>query len=304
MSDLIITGTVMGIAKEAWIQDLKLFSSTLITVMNNWANDTFHTNGTWKTENHHLLKKSFGEVRQALFAMENDIHNLSVCYNQLLYTVHDEKLKNGRRSLFLNNLVEFYFTNIRSVYDHMSIFPRIVCPERFLKQGFLKLSSLNDFIKLSKNHKHANEALGPGIIWAANTCLSDLTVIKAIRDAIIHHGHNPIVNVNSTDDVSIKIPKRVGIYSSEDLLPPINDMSENENKQLFPYLKAITTNLLVNMEKFGNTIYKRYVENVKPWDEFYLFALQGIYMEEFQRFLFPKGRSDNFFKNAMLDSSK
>jgi len=299
MSDFIIKGTVMGVTEEAWIKDLKLFSSTLITVMNNWVDDTFDDNNMWKAEHHELVKSSFGKVRQALFAMENDIHNLSVCYNQLLYTIQDEKLKGGRKSLFLTNLVEFYFTNIRSIYDQMAIFPRIVCPESLLKKGVLKLDSLNKFIKFSQTSNKANEALGPGIIWAAKNCESDLETIKMIRDAIIHHGNEPIVRLNSVDDVRFRIPKRVGFYRSEDLLPLIGESMEDEDKQLFPYLKVITTNLLVNMEKFGKTIYQRYAETVPHIESSNLFALQGIYMEEFQRFLFPQGRSDTFFKNAI-----
>ena len=129
MPSFIIKGMVVGGTVEKWMDDLDMFSSTLVSIMNTWSGNEFSKFGEPLLEHHKFVKASYGEVKQALIAMDNDVHNLSVCYNQILRDLHDEQLEGGMRSLFIGNLVESYFTNMRSIYDHMATFPRIVCTE-------------------------------------------------------------------------------------------------------------------------------------------------------------------------------
>jgi len=62
MSDFIIKGTSVGFTLENWINDTSLFSSTLVTVMNNWADMEFSKDGGFLQDRHELIRISFGEV--------------------------------------------------------------------------------------------------------------------------------------------------------------------------------------------------------------------------------------------------
>ena len=148
MASFIIKGTVVGFTIEKWMNDLDLFSSTLVSIMNTWSGIEFSQVGELLQEHHKFVKASYGEVKQGLIAMDNDIHNLSVCYNQIMRDLHDEQLEGGMRSLFIGNLVESYFTNMRSIYDHGDI-SRMICTERYLKQGLLRSTSFNDLLSRS-----------------------------------------------------------------------------------------------------------------------------------------------------------
>jgi len=299
MSDFIIKGTVAGFTLEKWITDLTLFSSTSITLMNTWARREFTPQGILIHENHRLIKESYGEVKLALIAIENDIHNLSVNYGQIIYNLNDDRLEGGLRSLFIGNLVENYFTNLRSIYDHLATFPRIVCNKKLLKDGLLRSNSYNDLIGLTMKHAKIIDALSVGIVWAIEESKSNFEVIKNIRDAIIHQGKDTVITVTQARKVYFKIPKKAGIYNSDNLVPNLLG-SDLEEFELLHFLKHITRQLLIDMEKLGNTIAEVYITPEIQAEGLMLYALTGICMKPFMTFLFPEGREESFYKNALL----
>src|SRR4051812_42286321 len=104
MSSFIIKGTIMGLSKEQFVNDLSFFVSTLHTVMENWSHHHFTGSGEFITESERHIRKSYGEVRQAIIALDNDIHFLSVCYHQMQHSEKDTSLESGIKMLYFTNL--------------------------------------------------------------------------------------------------------------------------------------------------------------------------------------------------------
>ena len=95
----------------------------------------------------------------------------------------------------------------------------------------------------------------------------------------------------------ILVPKQVGIYNSDDLVPRLLTSSAEE-QELLPFLQLTTKRLLMDMEKMGNTIAEIYLtEEIKQ--RLMLSALTGLCMRSFMEFLFPSGRNDDFYREAV-----
>lgn len=81
----------------------------------------------------------------------------------------------------------------------------------------------------------------------------DLQNVRLIRDAIIHHGKEPVVSFEADQSVMFKIPSVIGNYGSKNLLPDILHL-DTDTFPLFDYLREMTTSLLRNMEEMGNLL--------------------------------------------------
>lgn len=119
-------------------------------------------------------------------------------------------------------------------------------------------------------------------------CKKDFDIVERIRDAIIHHGKEPVVLLNTENYLSFKIPMHVGNYSSNNLLPDILGIGDTAYP-LLDYIRKVTVDLLLNMERIGNCIGNEYISK-QPTQTLYLYGLIGICIKDFVNFLFPEGK--------------
>lgn len=120
MSSFIIKGTITGLSYEKWTTDPTLLPSLVFVVMDAWMQECFEPTGIFKIELPDLVKKRYGEVKQAGISLENDIHNLSIGYHMMRKILLDDGIEPVLKELYLSNLTEHYFTNVRSIYDHLA----------------------------------------------------------------------------------------------------------------------------------------------------------------------------------------
>lgn len=300
MCALFIKGTVIGLSKDDWLNNPEYLTSTALLVLQNWYMHNYNSDGTCKNQLSQFCRKQYGEVKQALFALENDLHNLSIVYHQLLYFKICE-IDVGLKDLYFSNLTESYFTNIRSAYDHLSCFPRIGLYEAKLESKVAKLTSFNDLlgfcdIKNAEKRAKAEVVYGNKLLGTFEQSRTDFSNIKQVRDAIIHHGKEPVV-MSKGDKVLFRVPAHVGNYNSDNILPNILDL-EDSAYPLFEYLQSVTVALFTNMEHIGNSIGNEYVR-VGGRIEYY-YGLIGICIKDFIEFLFPNGKAI-FFRDVQYE---
>lgn len=294
MSTLFIKGTVMGLSKEDWLSNPQYLTSSALSVLQNWYMQHHNTDGTYKSGLSPVCRKHYGEVTQALFALENDLHNLSIIYHQLLHFKACD-IEVGLKDLYFSNLTESYFTNIRSAYDHLSSFPTIVLEEAKLKRGVGGLTSFNDLLKVSnvenaEKRAKAEEVYGNQLLASFDQSRTDFYNVREVRDAIIHHGKEPVVT-SKGEEVVFSVPAHVGNYNSNNILPNILHL-ENPEYPLFEYLRSVTISLFTNMERIGNSIGKEYLRLGGRIE--YRYGLIGICINDFNTFLFPDGKVSFF----------
>lgn len=266
-------------------------------ILQNWYHNNYNADGTCRKELSSACKKQYGEVKQALIALENDLHNLSIIYHQLLHFKYSS-LEAGLKNLYFSSLTESYFTNVRSIYDHISCFPRIVLNELQLREKVAKVTSFNDLLGFCNNgnyrkRKKAEMVYSQVLLASFEKCKYDFDNIKKIRDAIIHHGKEPAVSLNKGDKILFRIPIHVGNYYSKNLLPNVLGLEEAEYP-LMDYIRNITVNLFVNMECIGNSIGNDYM-NKSHSEQLCLYGLIGICIKDFVSFLFPNGKRYLFY---------
>jgi len=278
----------MGLSKEQFVGDFSFFVSTIHTVMENWSHHHFTASGEFITESEKHLQKSYGEVRQAIIALDNDFHFLSVCYHQMQHSEKDETLESGIKMLYFTNLTESYFTNLRSIYDRLATFPRIVLSCEELKSDALNKDSFNALVKSCKNSKITQAAYTKDIIDMILNIDNDLQIMRQIRDPIIHHGKEPVIKFDDERLLTIKVPSVIGNYSSPNLLPDILETG-NDEYPLYAYLRELTLRLLLNMEEMGNVLGHYYLQIAGTEKPLYYFGLGGLCMEIYMEFLFPNG---------------
>lgn len=294
MSAIFTKGTVVGLSKEDWLNNPEYLTSTVLLVLQNWYTHNYNADSTYKNELSQVCRKQYGEVRQALFALENDLHNLTIIYHQLLHFKSCD-IDVGLKDLYFSNLTESYFTNIRCIYDHLSCFPRIVLEETKLGSKVAKLTSFNDllgFCIIENGEKRAKGemAYDNKLLESFEQCRTGFLNVKQIRDAIIHHGKEPVV-MSKGDEVQFRVPAHIGNYSSDNILPNILNI-ENPAYPLFEYLRFVTTTLFTNMECIGNAIGNEYLRFGGRIDCYY--GLIGICIKDFNEFIFLNGKKSFF----------
>lgn len=150
--------------------------------MQEWITSNFEHTGQFKIEYPDVVKKKYGEVRASVVAFENDIHNLSVCIHHLSYVISDDKPEPGLKLLYISNIVENFITNVRSIYDHLAVFARIVASHEHLHRRTVSLDSLNELIKQCEIKRP----------WAIQVFTEPLV-------EILEHCRQPLKNMEATD---------------------------------------------------------------------------------------------------------
>lgn len=282
MSTLFIKGTVIGFDYEKWQNDPDSLASWLICILETWQSSKFQASGEFLIEHQEDVRKKHGEVRGAIQAFTNDVHSLSICYHQMLYVLEDKTPEIGLKTLYLSNLVESYITNIRTIYDLMAVFARIVVGQEHLKLRAVSTDSLSDLLKtLANKGQWSIDIFSEPVVSVYKNMRESLEMIREIRNSIIHDGKEPIVTIKS-GVAYFRIPKNIN-SPYETSLPDLLNLNTTDFP-LFPYLQHITRDLLSHMDNLGTAIgNEAYLKDNNYKCE--LPVLIGICIPEFMKFI-------------------
>ena len=281
----------MGFSLDQWLEDTTGLSSLLLSVMRNWE----MTHQKSPLTEHKECERQYDVIRNAILGFESDLHNLAVNYQLMIDIIKNNQYKDyGLRGLYIGLLTENYITNIRSLYDFCSIFPRIImsksnidCYCKFASDDTLwtLLCAIEGKAKERGNHNIVDQDTLRKILsdlpdqlktHITNTRES-LQDISRIRNAIVHHGKEPFVKFEE-DNVVLRIPKESPNDNST-ILPNILNL-DTTDYPLFDYLKKLTCDLFAFMENLGVILFIQ-----KEDCRSNLWQLVGICMEDFCSFM-------------------
>ncbi|MGZ3751907.1 MAG: hypothetical protein ACXVJD_03110 [Mucilaginibacter sp.] len=298
-NQLVIKGTILGLTYEQWVKDMSMFVSTSLMVIENWASVTFNFAQEFRLEHSEHARKRLGETRQALIALSNDIHTLANCYQLFQQSARDGEINNRLRALNYASHAETYFSNIRSIYDHLATFPRIILADKHLKSRAACPDSMNDLIKFCNREPLPTDVYPEEVINVIKLMASNLENIRVIRNAIQHNGKEPVISFEADGRPTIKIPAKIGNFTSPNMLPDILDLKDKPYP-LFDYLREMTLRLLDDMECLGDVLLEPFADQLEESRKLMLFGLTGYCMEDFLRFLFPGGEKEHVARYKVL----
>ena len=286
MSDIFIKATAIGFDYKTWKEDVELFSSILVSVLQTWLLDNFNNQGNLKHNLPEKVAREYGRIKNAYFGLESDIHNLSINYHLIISILKNNKIKMEFKELYLSLLVENYIVNIRSIYDFTSYFPKVFIRPQDIDQlpKGKKEGSLNSFITYCKNNKSKPKLFPQKIYGLMINTGCELKNIRLIRDAIIHHGKESIITLNAKEPI-FRIPKTAP-YGVENYLPDILSLGDIDYP-LFDYLKALSIKMINYMERLGTIMGEEFYKKDKDF-KLNLTALTGICMKNYLEFLFTE----------------
>ncbi|HAM99032.1 MAG TPA: hypothetical protein DCQ26_10525 [Marinilabiliales bacterium] len=279
MNDFLIKGTIVGYSHEKWTEDKEVFSSYLLTVLQSWIINTYGYDGITKNNLNSKLAQEYGLIRESVLGLENDLHNLSIIIHQIKFININKDIDSALKSLYIGQLVESYFINIRSILDYSSLSPKILldeCSFDFLSSKHN--DSLTDLIgKCKKDSKKIASAISSKIVDYIMNSESLLKDVQQIRDLIVHHGKEPIISIEG-DNIYFNITNR-----NKSLLPNLLDIAGNDYP-LFDYIRIITIRTIDYLENLGILIGNEMINHFDN-NRINLTALGGICMPSFIEFL-------------------
>jgi len=285
MNNVFIKATAHGFTNKEYNEDPELFTSILISVIHTWIYRTYDTQDNLKIEIDEEIEREYGRIKAAYHALENDIHNLAVNNHLLSQLINNNDLDKGFKLLYISLLVENYIINLRSIYDSTTLLPRLLIDSKDFKKlpNGKNSDSLNNLIKsIKKTFNTINQLYPQSINKTILDCEFDLDNIRKIRDAIIHKGKEPIIEITN-NQVYFRIPQKPP-YGKENSLPDILFLGKENNYPLNKYLRALTKRLINYMERLGNTIGQEFYNKDNNY-RVDLTALVGICMKDFIEYL-------------------
>ena len=131
MDNFILKGTAFGFSYEEWANKNDLLPSTLISVIEAWRRTVQEQDLSFKPDILDDFKREYGRIINAYYGFEGDMHNLSINYHLIKSISMDKEQDNGLKILYVGLLTENYITNLRSIYDFTSLFPRMLINDIF-----------------------------------------------------------------------------------------------------------------------------------------------------------------------------
>ncbi|SEL78469.1 hypothetical protein [Paenibacillus sp. OK003] len=224
----------------------------------------------------HRLRPTYqGLVEEARTAMIHDIHGLAILNDMIQYISEKHKDLTHKDFLYVVELIEKYFTNLRSIYDFMSKVLRLAVEEGRI--GQISFDSLNDLITFAETNSRAAITLPEDLINLLKGIKSEFHLVREIRDFIIHNGKQISLLF---DDKGYKL----GPFNSNGTLVEYALGEEILYEELMPYLAERTNYLLEFSEEVGFIINREFgrLHGAFP---LMLCALEGVCIPSFVKFL-------------------
>jgi hypothetical protein len=216
-----------------------------------------------------------GLVKEARTAMVHDIHGLAILNDMIQFTFEKHEELAHKDFLYVMELIEKYFTNLRSIYDFMSKVLRLAVEEGRI--GQIPFDSLNDLISYAETNPRAASNLPEDLIDLLKGIKSEFHLVREIRDFIIHNGKQ--ISLLS-DDAGY----RLGPFDSNGTITEYTPGEERIHEELLPYLAARTNRMFEFGETVGNIINREF-RRLHGDFPLFLCALEGVCMPSFVRFL-------------------
>ncbi|PDZ86120.1 hypothetical protein [Bacillus toyonensis] len=216
-----------------------------------------------------------GLVKEARTAMVHDIHGLAILSDMIQFTFENQNGLLHKHFMYVVELIEKYFTNIRSIYDFMAKILRLAVEEGRI--GQIPFGSLNDLINYAESNPRAVKNLPEDLIASLKDIKAEFYLVRGIRDFIIHNGKQISL-------LSDKSGYQLGPFDDSGTLAELNPGEERKYEDLMPYLSERTNRMLEFGEIIGGIINREFRRNHGDFP-FYYCALQGVCIPSFVSFL-------------------
>lgn len=239
------------------------FLSVLYYIIQSWNREDSETVG----EPRRMKEKGREIVRNAYYGMYHDLHGLAVQID-MIQIIYENKRSITRHKdfLYVQEIVEKYYTNLRSIYDFLANVLNLAVDPRLV--GQLPFSSYNDVINAiesGKLEKKLPEEAQRAILSSKRSFLH----IRRMRDDIIHNGKQLLAPMTKED----------GYYRVED-----KEGGTQDQEPLLSYLARLTLDLFHTADELSNVVYNVHVERFGPIPQQYV-ALIGVCIPTFVQFL-------------------
>jgi len=239
--------------------------SVLHSILDSWKTNF---KGQVTNENTQELKSKYkGLVKEAYLAMYHDLHGLAVQIDMIQHLfVNRKNAVRHKDFLYVSEIVEKYFANLRSIYDFMAKVLRLAVKQRYL--GQINFDSLNNLIESLEKGK-TDGKIPEGLKESLLSIKGEFLYVRGMRDSIIHNGEQ--ISIMTKDD---------GYY--------LSIWSEDEEKEVYVPLLNFLSERTIEMLNFGEQIGEViFSEFCKEYGDipFTLVALEGVCIPAFINFL-------------------
>lgn len=265
---IINKGTSFGWEKDELEANDSVLGLSLISVLNSIVNPL-------KSTTKGLEPKYYGLVEEAKIALIHDIHGLSVLADMLKFTLERNEDLQHKNFLYVMELTEKYFTNIRSIYDFISKVLRLAVKKNVV--GQISFDSMNGILKYASTNSRAKEYLPKDMINLLIEIKSEFLLVREIRDLIIHSGKE-ITILHDKDGY------KFGPFNNSNRIAVDEHGVGAKYEELIPYLAERTNKMLIFGEDVAYIINREFRINYYEYP-LYRYALEGVCIFSFNSFL-------------------
>jgi hypothetical protein len=144
--------------------------------------------------------------------------------------------------MYVMEIIEKYFTNLRSIYDFISKILRLAVEERRI--GQIPFDSINGLITFAESSPRAVQLIPEDLIILLKEIKSEFHLVRSIRDFIIHNGKQISL---LTDKNGYKL----GPFDNTGNLAGYSPGEDRSYEDLITYLADRTNRMLEFGEKVG-----------------------------------------------------
>jgi hypothetical protein len=185
-----------------------------------------------------IAPKNYGLIEEAANAMYHDIHGLAILADMIDFVFKNRREDDLQHKdfLYVIEIIEKYFTNIRSIYDFMSKVSRLAVEERYL--GQISFDSLNGLITFSETPK-TQERLPSDLIALFTEIKTEFHLVRGIRDVIVHNGKQITLMTDHSGYLLGPFDKDGALLSFSE-----NSFEDRKYEALLTYLSDRTYNMI------------------------------------------------------------
>ncbi len=239
------------------------FLSVLYYIINSWDHEGPETEDGPRR----MKEKGRQIVRDAYQGMYHDLHGLAILIDMVKVIFENKRsITLHKDFLYVQEIIEKYYTNLRSIYDFLANVLNLAVEPRLV--GQLPFNSFNDVINAIESGK-LKEKLPEEAQRAILSVKSSFLHVRHMRDDIIHNGKQLLAPMTKDD----------GYYRIEDK----GDGTQLQ-EPLLTYLSRLTVDLFHVADKLSEVIYNVHIERYGPISQQYV-ALVGVCIPTFVKFL-------------------
>lgn len=220
---------------------------------------------------HKLRPQYQGLIEEARIALVHDIHGLAILNDMLQFIFTKPDGIQHKDFLYVMEIIEKYFTNMRSIYDFMSKVLRLAVEEKNI--GKISFDSFNSLLTFAESNSKPQQLLPEDLISLLTNIKDEFNLVKNIRDFIIHNGKQISL---LKDDKGYQL----GPFNNQGELIELQLGEENKYEYLIPYLSQRTESMLKFGESIADIIHREFTRMNGEFP-FMWSALEGVCIPSF-----------------------